>query len=453
MTATLDSPRGASRLAPRTVGDPSRRRGATTPATLRSLLAALIAASLAWGALGGWAAIAASSAARAMVATDEPLSLDGKGLYESVADADATITAALLASSHPALASMQRFQGDMAAASADVSRLRAAGGSQAETAALEALAGGLPAYDGDVAYAVSAYALGDTPYGGSSVQVASEEAHLVLLPSAKIVFTQENDALAAASSQATGLPAVIVALLLAIIAGVVLYRAQRWLTRLTNRVFSPGLVLTSVLLAVSAIWLAAGFLAARSNLDGGIAQGSQPAQSLALASIGVQQIRGDAVLNVISRSGSASFQDDFQATMKTIGPVPGAGSGPRPLLTSAAAAQPGTGPGAALAAAAERDATAWYAANAGVYSLGAAASYARERDAVIGAGTGSVSSGYNALTLDIKHAIDADEAGFLSAATRGSGELDPLGPMVIIASLLMAFGCWRGLRRRLAEYR
>jgi hypothetical protein len=31
--------------------------------------------------------------------------------------------------------------------------------------------------------------------------------------------------------------------------------------------------------------------------------------------------------------------------------------------------------------------------------------------------------------------------------------LDPLEPMLIVAAILMAIGCWRGLSRRLAEYR
>ena len=447
MTGTLSSQRPA--------GDPgdtggggsaARRRGATTPATMRVLLASLVLLSLAWGAFGAWVASGYSSAAGAMVSTDEPLSLAAQQMYESIADADATITATLLASSQPPLAPLQRYQGDIATAAARLAQLRAADGSQAVTGALAAIAGGLPAYTGYVADAQSEYALGYPLTGGSFLQVASEEAHLVLLPAAKTVFIQENDALGAASSQATGLPLVVAALLLAIIAGFVLFRAQRWLTRRTNRVLSAWLVLASVLLVISAVWLAAGFLAARSDLDGGIGHGSRPAEDLAQASIGVQQIRGDAVLNVISRSGSSSFDDDFAATSAGIGPGRGT------LLTEAAAAQPGSGQAASLVAAAEREATAWYATNKAVYSLGQAANYAGERATVIAAGAGN-SAGYDALRNDLPKAINDDEAVFLSATAQGAGVLDPLEPVVIVASLLMALGCWRGLSRRLAEYR
>jgi hypothetical protein len=429
----------------RTAGHAVRRPAPTTPGTMRTLLAALVLLSLAWGALGGWTASEHSSAARAVVNVDEPLSLYARQMYESVADADVTITTTFLASSHPPLGSLQRYQADIATASADLVRLKAGGGDSSLDEALMVLVSGLPTYTGYVADAESEYSLGYPLTGGSFMQVASEEAHLVLLPAARTVFTRENTALTAASNQATGLPAIIIALVLALISGITLYRAQRWLTRRTNRVFSAGLVLASVLLVISAVWLAAGFLVARSDLDRGIGHGSQPAETLAQASIGVQQIRGDAVLNVISRSGDTSFQQDFLATSKQVGPGPGT------LLTSAAA----DAASAAVSpmAAAEREATGWYAANAGVYRLGVAAHYAAERTMVIGTGTGSSAAGYAALEGDITQAITADQAAFRSAATAGACAFDPLAPAVIAASVLMALGCARGLDRRLAEYR
>jgi len=437
MTATLDRPR-------------PRQRSARTPVMLLALMIALVLLSLAWGGLGGWVADEHSSAASAMVTVDEPLSLDAQQLYQDVADADVTATTMFLASSQPPLASTQHYLNDIAAAGAQLSALRSAGGqNQAESAALSTLARDLPVYSGYVAEARSNYALGYPLTGGSFLQVASEEAHLDLLPAAKTVFDQRNDALAATSGQATGLPLVIVALLLAIIIGIVLYRAQRWLARRTNRMFNVGLALASLVLVISAVWLLAGFLAGRSDLNAGIADGSQPARELAQASIGVQQVRGDAVLNVISRSGDTSFQSDFTTTSRNVGP------GPHSLLSAAAAAQSGDGPAAGLVAAAEREATTWYRANAEVYKLGADAEYASERDMVIGAGPGASSSAaeYNVLEPDITKAIGDDESDFRSAVSKGSNALSPLEPVVLVAALLMALCCAWGLWRRLAEYR
>ena len=435
MTATLDRPR-------------RRQRAAHTPATLRNLLITLVLLSLAWGGLGGWVASEHASAASAMATVDEPLSLDAQQLYQHVADADVTATTMFLASSQPPLASTQRYLNDVNSAEAGLSTLRATGGQdQAAAAALATLARDLPVYAGYVAEARSDYALGNSVLGGSFLQVASEEAHLDLLPAAKTVFDQRNDALGAASAQATGLPLIIVALVLALIFGLVLFRAQRWLTRRTNRLLNVGLALASTVLVISAVWLLAGFLAGRSDLDAGIAHGSQPAQELAQASIGVQQIRGDAVLNVISRSGDTSFQSDFTATSKTVGPGPGG------LLSAADAAQADGSPAAPSVAAAEEQATSWYTANAKVYTLGADADYASERDQVIGSGPSSSAAAYNALESDLTRASTDDEADFSSAVGQGSDALSPLEPVVLISALLMALCCVWGLRRRLAEYR
>ena len=87
--------------------------------------------SLAWGAFGGWVAIVHSSAAQSLVSVDEPLSLDARQMYQAIADADATITAAYLASSQPSLVQLQRYQTDIATAATDLSRLRSGGDSPA----------------------------------------------------------------------------------------------------------------------------------------------------------------------------------------------------------------------------------------------------------------------------------------------------------------------------------
>jgi hypothetical protein len=426
---------------------PARARlHSSTPVAMRTLLAALVLLSLAWGAFGGWVASEHSSAAHAAVTVDEPLSLDASQMYESIADADVTVTTAFLASSQPGLQPLQQYQKDIATASADIARLHAAGGgTPALESALTTLISGLPSYTSYVADAENEYSLGFPLTGSSFMQVASEEAHLTLLPAARAVFQQENAAVSAASGQATGLPAEIIAIVLAVITGFILVRTQRWLTRRTNRVINPGLLAASVLLAVSAVWLVAGFLTARQDLDHGIGQGSGPAETLAQASIDVQQIRGDAVLNVISRSGDASFQQDFVSTSKLVGPGDGS------LLDSAAAAS--AGGASADVTAAEREASTWYATNAGVYRLGVAANYAGERTMVIGSGSGSSAAGYGALEDAITQGIAADQAVFGSAASSGASALSPLLPVVIVASLLMAFGCVWGFGRRLAEYR
>ena len=121
MTATLSDPsRAPRRPAEHRARPPAdadragrvpRHRTLNTPGTLRALLAALVLLSLAWGALGGWVASQHSSAAGALVNVDEPLSGDARQMFQSIADADVTITSALLASSEPPLSETSRFCG------------------------------------------------------------------------------------------------------------------------------------------------------------------------------------------------------------------------------------------------------------------------------------------------------------------------------------------------------
>ena len=148
MTATLDRPQQTRRArAPRTPQGTARRRTATTPTSLRTLLITLVLLSLAWGALGGWVADEHSSAASAMVTVDEPLSLDAQQLYQDIADADVTVTTMFLANAQPPAASINHYLGDIAAAQTELSALRAAGGeNQAASAALDTLGRDLPVY-------------------------------------------------------------------------------------------------------------------------------------------------------------------------------------------------------------------------------------------------------------------------------------------------------------------
>src|SRR5215475_11305608 len=143
---------------------------------------------------------------------------------------------------------------------------------------------------------------------------------------------------------------------------IALLRTQLWLRRRTHRIVNYGLLAATLALAVSALWLVASFLSARSDFQQGLGHGSTPAETLAQAGIAAQQARGDEVLNLISRSGSTSFQQDFTAMRARIGPGPGT------LLDKAAAASP-DGTAARAVADARRDATNWYGVAGRVFNL------------------------------------------------------------------------------------
>jgi len=411
-------------------------------------MVALLVASLAWGAVGAWTVFQHASAAQNVVSTSEPLSLSAQQMYRSLSDADVTATTAFLTGPNPTLAAQRRYDADIAQAGTDLTTLtEAAPASNRQLlASLDAVSTALPGYTRYVDRAQSEYTLGYLLTGGSFMQVATEVMHLTLLPAARTIYAQENDGLTAASARATGLPLIAVVLVLALAIAFVLLRAQRWLWRHTHRRVNYGLLAASLVLVVGILWLVVAFVVARSDLQRGVGHGSTPAETLAQAAIDTQQIRGDEILNLISRSGDTPFLRDFNSVRGQLGP----GSGT--LLSDAAATSP-SGAGAQWAAAAARDVQGWYGVNEHAYDLDHAAQYTQETQLVIGTGPGSSTSGFDRVESDLSRAIAADQVIFHASATAGENAFSGLEAGIIVAAVLMALGCAWGLSVRLAEYR
>jgi hypothetical protein len=419
------------------------------PVKLRLLLCGLIGGCLAWGAVGAWTVADHASAAGDVVSRSEPQSLQAQQMYRSLSDADVTATTAFLSGPDEPLAARDRYQSDIAQAASDLASLKdtAVGGQASQLdASLAAISAGLPVYAGDIAEAQTDYALGFPLTGGSFLQVASEEMHLVLLPAAHSSYQQENASLEAASAAATGLPWIIVALVLAVATALVLYAAQRWLARRTHRLVNYGLLAASAALVLSSVWLIIAFAVARADLHHGVGSGAAPAETLAQADIAAQQGRGDELLNLISRSGDASFEQNFQLVRGELGPGPGS-------LLSSAAALSGSSPGGSLTAAAAREAPAWYTANEQVFRFDVAANYREETQLVIGTGPGSSAAAFDDLEADLGRAIAADQVVFQSGAAAGAAAFTGLEAVIVAASVVMVIGCAWGLTLRLQEYR
>jgi hypothetical protein len=421
----------------------------TTPTRLRLLMAGLLLACLAWGAAGAWTVFQHASAAQDVVSTSEPLSLSAQQMYRSLSDADVTATTAFLTGPNESLPDRQRYEADIDQAATDLSNLKGAatsGSDQQLLASLAAISTELPVYTGYVSQAQTEYSLGYLLTGGSFMQVASEVMHLTLLPAARTIYAQENAGLTADSARASGLPWIAVVVVFAVGIAVVLFRVQRWLWRHTHRRINYGLAVATVVLAAGVLWLIVAFTVARADLQRGVGRGSAPAETLAQAGIDAQQIRGDEILNLISRSGNTSFRQDYQSVRGQLGPGPGT------LLTQAAASSPG-GAGAQWASAAARDMQGWYAVNDQVYRLDSQSRYPQETQLVIGTGPTSSAAGFGRVETDLSRAIAADQVVFHTNATAGGNAFTGLEAGIIVAALLMALGCAWGLSVRLAEYR
>jgi hypothetical protein len=407
----------------------------STPATLRLLMAVLVGLCLGWGVLAALAVEQHASAADAAVNSSEPLSLDAQRLYQSLADADVTVSTAYLYGQDQPAAARQRYQDDIAAAAGDLRTVTAASGNSSIGADLAALDAGLPVYTGYVEDGEAYEAVG-MPAGGSFQQVAATEMHGVLLPAARDVYAQENAQLKAASAQATGLPLAVVTAVVILFVLVVLFRTQRWLTRRTHRTVNGGLFAATLAGVVALVWLVAAVAVGRSDLLTANQHGSAPAQTLAQADIGALQARGDEAMNLISRTGDSGFEADFHTISAQLDSQ----------LTDAA-------PGTAPVGQARTDAAAWFTANGQMQTLDAAYNYGAETRLAIGTGPGSAATLFSRLSADLSDAIATDQATFNAHAPAGQSVFGTLEIAVIVLALIMAAGCAWGLSRRIAEYR
>ena len=435
-------------------GPLSRLDTATTPGRLGLLLVGLVLLSLAWGVLAALTAEQHASAASDVVAVSEPLSLDAEQIYQSLSDADATAASAFLVGGLEPAADLQRYNADIAQAAIRIEAASALLGTsaartqspghpnqQASTAGsatgddLAILSAELPVYADEVGTARADNRIG-YPLGAAYLREASTLLRGTLLPAASDIYTKENGLLTSASAQATGLPLLVVTFLFGLGAGSLLYLSWRWLTRRTHRRVNYGLLVAAVAGAVSLVWLVGAFFFGRAELLHAQQHGSAPAEAFARADVAALQAHADESLTLIDNTGDDSYQKDFIAQQKLLGPGPG---------TLLAAVQASAGDDSAAA-----DAQAWYRAHAELRALDDSGNHTA---AVQSALNGQASATFTRLSADLSGGIGAHQAVFASDARGGRDAFTGLAVGMIVASLIMAASCAWGLNRRLAEYR
>jgi len=432
----------------------SRLDGAATPTRLGLLLAVLVVLSLAWGILAGLTASQHASAAADVVAVSEPLSLDAEQIYTSLSDAGATAASAFLAGGLEPAAARQRYQADITQAAIKIEAASALVGSSAartqlpghlaaQAASADAaigddlaiLSGQLPAYADEVGTARADNRLG-LPLGAAYLREASDLLRTTLLPAAGDIYTRESALLTSSSAQATGLPLLVITVLAGLAIGYVLFRSSRWLARHTHRVVNYGLLLAALAGLISLVWLVAVFVLGRGDLLHAQQQGSVPAQAFARAEVAVLQAHADESLTLIDNSGADSYQQDFTAEQKLLGPGPG-------TLLAAVEASTGNSDVAGQA-------RAWYQAHAALRAKDDAGNHAA---AVTSALNGDSATTFARLSATLTDGTGARQAVFASSARSGRDAFTGLAIGMIVAALVMVAGCAWGLTRRLAEYR
>lgn len=407
----------------------------STPGRLSLLALLLIVVSLLVGALTAAAVQRRSAALEDLADRSEPLAFAAQEVYRAMADADATAAGAFLSGGVESAQLRQRYEADVAKAAAALSAATSGVTRSPERAgALATLSGRLPVYTGLVETARTHNRQGN-PVGAAYLRQASHLMQSELLPAARQLYAVETGHVVRALDDARSLP--WPELLLGVGALVVLVLAQRWLTRRTNRVFNPGLVVASALTALSLLWaLTASLLAVYHAADS--KDEATLTDLLARARIATLTARGNETLTLVARGSGADYETRFT-------------EGSRDLADLLARAR--THGGAASVVSAQEHHARWQEAHEGVRDADDDGEYTTAVARALGSGEGGAAGAFDALDGDLVEAIGGARSELTEGIGRARAALGGAVPALVVLSLLAAAAATFGLWQRLKEYR
>jgi hypothetical protein len=430
----------------------TRRAGArvrsarrTTPVLLRAAAVSVAILALVLGLVAALATSERQGATAASWQNAEPLMVTAQAVDTALSDADTTAAASFLQGRLEPAALEDRYQTDLALASADVAVAAREAGSDPEVAAsLETLSTDLPVYAGIVQDADFNERQGFYPLAAAYIAEANSLMRSSILPAAATVYGTEGSRLADDQSQG-------VSPVLAILAGLaflallfVLVVAQRWLSRRFHRTWNIALAAATVIVLALGIWFTVAFTTQTSGVNSALANGSQPVSTFTQARILALRARADDELTLLTRDSDQTYQTDYTSTAAAL----------RHLLDT---------PGSSAGAAGSSVRTELARASAAFGSYAAAHTQIRHDDAGGNlAGAVALASGGGAqelpaissdLNSDLSNGITASQATFVNATSNAASDLDGLIWSLAIGAILVAALVLIGFQPRIAEYR
>ncbi|MFD1145691.1 hypothetical protein, partial [Saccharothrix hoggarensis] len=292
----------------------------STPGRLSLLALLLIVVSLLVGAVTALSVQRRSQALEALGDRNEPLAFAAQEVYRAMADADATAAGAFLSGGVESAALRQRYEADVAKAAAALSAATSEITRSPElTPALSTLSGHLPVYTGLVETARAHNRQGN-PVGAAYLREASTLMHSRMLPAARELYRVETANVVRDLEDAGSLP--WLELLLGAVALAALVFAQRYLTRRTNRVFNPGLVVATALTAVSLLWVLTASLLVVHNTSASRNEATL-VDLLAQARIATLTARGGETLTLVARGSGAEYEKVYVDADRALGDLLG----------------------------------------------------------------------------------------------------------------------------------
>lgn len=418
----------------------------STPGRLTLLTLALVGLGLLAGISATIGLVQRGAAVDAVATRSGPLTVQAQQLYRSLSDADATAASAFLSGGVEPGALRDRYQSDIAAASAALSAVTK--GSGAGKADVDLLTAQLPVYTGLVETARAYNRLG-RPLGAAYLREASGLMRTQLLPAAQRVYADATAGLAADRSGGAGFPWLTVPLLLLTLVALVL--ATRWLARRTRRLFNLGLLVAAGATVLLLAWTTVSWAAVQGHLSTSDRAGSGQVELLAQARIAALQARADEALTLVARGSGGDFDTDFGKAMDRLG-GPDGGAG---LLARARqqAAQAGHGAVEQAVIAAQHHVKDWQAAHKQLRAKDTGGDYPAAVTLAIGSDTASAATAFTNLDNDLAAAIGDADTAFDREARAAQGDLTGAVPGHVVLTLVLLAGVVVGIQRRIAEYR
>jgi hypothetical protein len=407
----------------------------STPGRLSLLALLLIVVSLLVGASTAVSVQRRSDALEALADRSEPLAFAAQEVYRAMADADATAASAFLSGGVESTALRRRYEADVAKAAAALSTATSEITRSPELIeALSTLSGQLPVYTGLVETARAHNRQGN-PVGAAYLREASTLMRTQLLPAARELYEVETRNVVRGLEDAASLP--WLQLLLGALVLVVLVLAQRYLTRRTNRVLNPGLVVATALTAFSLLWVLVASLlvvyhASESKNEATLVD------LLARSRIATLTARGDETLTLVARGSGAEYEKNYQDADRNLAD-----------LLGRARALEGT---PAVVEAVDHHAR-WQEAHRRIRTADDEGDFTAAVDLALGPDPAGATTAFDALDADLVDAIGAARAELTEAIGRARAALGGAVPLVVVLALLAPVASSFGLWQRLKEYR
>jgi hypothetical protein len=419
-------------------------RGASRTARRLALaMAVLIVLGLAAGASGVTSVLDRAALVDQITTRDGPLVVAAQDLYRSLSDADATAASAFLTEGPEPAALRERYQADIANASAALATASSGSTEGPAADAVSVLVVQLPVYTGLVETARAYNRLG-LPVGAAYLREASAVMRDTLLPAAERLFQAVSDELAAARDGAARVPWFALLLGFALLSLLVVIQTR--LTRRTNRLFNIGLVVASAAALASVLWLSLSWWSASSALDASDRDGSAQVALLSEARILALQARSNEALTLVARGAGEEYEGNFQQAMTEL-------MGEGGLLEDAR--QEATGGRArgsveaAMAAGGQ-----WQEVHAEVRRLDEmVGDYPAAVALAIGPEEESAGSAFGRLDAALGEGIAYGNERFVLEAERAGGALSGVGLGLGLLTALALVGIVVGVQQRLGEYR